>query len=57
MQVVIVILIAAVLIIFGPLLAIWSVNTLFALEIAYTLKTWFAALMLSGIVGGTFDKK
>ena len=43
--------IAVLLIVFGPLLAIWSLNTLFGLGIAYTLKTWFAALVLAGIVG------
>lgn len=35
------------LIIFGPLLFIWSLNTLFGLGIAFTLKTWFAALLLA----------
>jgi len=41
------------IIIFGPLLAIWSLNALFGLGIAYSLKTWFAALVLMGIVGGS----
>lgn len=36
------------LIVLGPLLAIWSLNTLFGLSIAYTLKTWVAALLLGG---------
>ena len=40
--------------IFGPLLAIWSLNVLFGLGIAYSLKTWFAALVLMGIVGRTY---
>lgn len=40
-------------ILFGPLLAIWSLNTLFGIGIAYTLSTWFAALVLTGLVGGT----
>lgn len=31
----------------GPILMIWSLNTLFALDIAYTLKTWFAAFILT----------
>jgi hypothetical protein len=31
----------------GPLLVIWSLNTLFpALEIAYSISTWFATLIL-----------
>lgn len=38
---------------FGPLLIIWSLNTLFSLGIAYSLKTWFAALILGGVVGST----
>lgn len=29
-----------------PLALIWSVNTLFATEIAYTFKTWAAAAVL-----------
>jgi hypothetical protein len=31
----------------GPLLVIWSLNTLFpALTIPYTISTWFATLIL-----------
>jgi len=37
-------------VIFGSLLIIWSLNTLFALSIEYSLSTWFAALVLSGAV-------
>ena len=37
--------------VFGPLLGIWALNTLFGLTIAYTFKTWLAALVLTGIVG------
>lgn len=37
--------------IFGPLLVIWSLNTLFTvLAIPYTLETWFATLVLNGMV-------
>jgi len=43
-------LVCIALMIAGPLLVIWSLNTLFALGIAYTLKTWFAALVLGGIL-------
>lgn len=35
-----------------PLLVIWVLNTLFSLGIAYTFKTWLAALILVFIVGG-----
>lgn len=38
------------LIVLGPLLTIWSLNTLFpALAIPYTLETWVAALLLGGL--------
>tara|TARA_R100000008_G_scaffold11231_1_gene5619 strand:- start:1434 stop:1634 length:201 start_codon:yes stop_codon:yes gene_type:complete len=30
----------------GPVLLIWSLNTLFHLGIAYNLKTWFASFVL-----------
>lgn len=38
------------MIILGPLLTIWSLNTLFALHIEYNLSTWFAALALGAVV-------
>ena len=42
------------LLILGPILAIWSLNTLFpALAIPYTLETWVAAVILTGIVKTT----
>ena len=42
------------LLILGPILAIWSLNTLFpALAIPYTLETWVAAVILAGIVKTT----
>ena len=36
------------LVIIGPFLTIWSLNTLFpALAIGYTLETWAAVILLS----------
>jgi len=36
-------------IIFGPFITIWSLNTLFpSLAIAYTFNTWVASLLLFG---------
>lgn len=44
-----IILVAAVAI--GPLLTLWTLNTLFpALVIPYTWETWLAALFLGGIL-------
>lgn len=40
-------------IIFGPLMSIWALNTLFSLNIAYTFWTWLAmvwtGLFFSGV--------
>lgn len=41
------------LIVLSPFLFVWSLNTLFGLTIAYTFKTWLAALILCTAVGGT----
>lgn len=40
-------------IVFVPIAAIWSVNLLFGFAIPYTIKTWAASLILSGIVSGS----
>ena len=48
---------AIVLLILGPILAIWSLNTLFpALAIPYTLETWVAAVILAGVFKTTVTK-
>ena len=36
-----------------PLLAIWSLNTLFGLGIAYTFLNWLAAIVLITIFGAS----
>ena len=41
-------------IIFAPLISIWSLNTLFGLGIAYTFWTWAAIMWLQGIAFGGF---
>lgn len=47
------ILLGVLLIIIGPVLTIWSLNTLFpGLSIPYTWQTWLAALLLAGVVAG-----
>ena len=52
------IIVFAVAAIIGPFLFIWSVNTLFGLTIGYTLKNWFAGLILLGSVrSGHYTKK
>ena len=38
-------------ILIGPLLAIWSLNTLFGLSIAYSLKNMLAAFVLLALFG------
>lgn len=48
-----VILLIIALIIVGPLVSIWTLNTLFSLNIAYTFWTWLAmvwtGLFFSGV--------
>ena len=33
-----------------PIAAIWALNTLFATTIAYTFKTWAAAMILMAVI-------
>jgi hypothetical protein len=42
-----------VAVVFGPLLTIWSLNTLFpVLAIPYSIETWLATAVIAGIVRG-----
>jgi hypothetical protein len=42
------------LVIAGPLLLIWALNTLFpVLAIPYTVWTWLAALIIGGVISPT----
>jgi len=42
-----------VVILLGPLLTIWSLNTLFpVLAIPYSIETWFATVIIGGIIRG-----
>jgi len=46
-----------VLIELGPLLTIWSLNTLFpALAIGYTLESWAAVIILGGLFNARISK-
>ena len=46
------------IIIAGPLLGIWALNTLFpTLAIPYTIETWFAVILLSGLSKTTIGPK
>lgn len=42
----------AVCLVFGPLITIWALNTLFGFTIAYTFKTWLASLLVTSIFTG-----
>ena len=40
-------------VVFGPLLTIWSLNTLFpVLAIPYSIETWLATVIVAGIFRG-----
>ena len=45
-------------IVVGPLLSIWALNTLFpVLAIPYTIQTWAAMLLFGGMFSGSFNRK
>ena len=47
-----------IVLIAGPLLSIWALNTLFpVLAIPYTLETWAAMLLVGGMFRGSFGTK
>lgn len=41
-----------VVLVFGPFVTIWSLNTLFGLGIAYSLKTWLATIWIQMVTFG-----
>ena len=46
------------LVIAGPFITIWSLNTLFpALAIEYTFQTWLAAVILGSVIKTTVKTK
>jgi hypothetical protein len=57
MQYLAIVLLVILIITLGPLLVLWSINTLFGLGIAYTFKNWVATLILSGVFKNTIDYK
>ena len=51
------VLIVAIIIV-GPLLSIWALNTLFpVLAIPYTFETWLAVMLVGGMIRGSFIRK
>lgn len=44
------VLLIVVIVTVGPLLTLFMLNTLFGLGLAYSLKTWFAALLLNVLI-------
>lgn len=55
MKFLIVLLVIAILVGF-PAAFIWSLNTLFELEIEYTWKTWLAAMFLGSLFAGRMTR-
>jgi hypothetical protein len=50
-KIIFIVVFAVLLVIFGPLAVIWSVNTLFpAVDIKYTFDTWCAILLLGAFL-------
>ena len=52
MKALLIVLAIIVILVAVPFMTIWSLNTLFALGIAYTLHNWIAAWWLGMLVAG-----
>jgi len=52
----IIIVVGFILLVFIPIILIWSLNTLFGLGIAYNFWTWLAALILGGLFTAKISK-
>lgn len=46
-----------VLVLIGPLISIWALNTLFGLGIAYTFWTWLAMAWIGLVINGNIGRK
>jgi NhaP-type Na+/H+ or K+/H+ antiporter len=58
MKIALLVLFVIFLIAIGPVLVIWSANTLFpALAIPYTIQTWIATIILAGVFKTTVNNK
>lgn len=54
---IVIIAVLIVLIVLGPFLFIWSLNTLFpVLDISYTLETWVASFLLTATLAAKAKK-
>jgi hypothetical protein len=52
------VLLISALIVLGPFITIWALNTLFpALAIEYTFQTWLAAVILGSVFKTTVNAK
>ena len=50
---VVLVILLLVIILLGPIATIWALNALFpVLAIPYTLETWFATVIIGGIIRG-----
>lgn len=57
-KIILVVLFIIGLVVLGPILTIWAVNTLFpALAIPYTLETWAAVVLLGGFLRANVSVK
>ncbi len=53
MKIILVVVVVVALVAAAPCAIIWALNTLFALTIPFTFKTWLAALVLGGCVSSS----
>lgn len=56
-KIVALVLLIIVLVVTGPLITIWSLNTLFGLGIAYTFWTWLAMAWIGAVLSAKIGQK
>ena len=55
-KIIVILMAVVVFALLGPFLAIWSLNTLFAVGIEYGIETWFAAFTLIALLSASMAK-
>jgi hypothetical protein len=57
MKIVLLVWLAIFLIVIGPIITIWSINTLFpVVAIPYTIQTWAATIIIGGVFKASTTK-
>ncbi len=56
-KIVVLAVLVVVIVLLGPLISIWALNTLFGLGIAYTFWTWLAMAWIGAVLSAKIGQK